>query len=202
VFHNHPPYREGRCRTCHNPDDGQLFRTLQEGLCQTCHPDIPGETGYVHGPVAVNDCLFCHHYHRSQNPKLLLGDAKATCFRCHKRDSLTAGQYHARIEEQGCLTCHDPHQGNNPFFLKQPESWGQYVHGPVAVGDCGFCHHHRASKGPDASADELSGLCFRCHKRRDLPKGHQHADLRERPCTECHDPHGGDDVFFLKRAER
>jgi predicted CXXCH cytochrome family protein len=202
VFHNHPPYQEGRCGACHNPDGGQLFRTLEEGLCQTCHSSIPGDTGYVHGPVAVNACLFCHHYHRSPNPKLLLDDAKATCLRCHERDSLTEGRYHATIEVQTCLACHDPHEGDNPYFLKPPGSWGQYVHGPVAVGDCDFCHNYRASTPPDASLDELAELCFRCHDREDLSEGRHHTAVAEQPCIECHDPHGADNRFFLKRTER
>lgn len=118
VFHSHPPYWESRCGTCHKPDDGQLFRTPEEGLCQSCHSDLPGEARYVHGPVVVNACLFCHHYHRSVHPRMLLDDVKVICLGCHEGDGLIEGPHHAASEEKSCVECHDPHGGDNRFFLK------------------------------------------------------------------------------------
>ena len=119
--YRHVPYAEDRCGACHNPDGGQLFRTPEEGLCQSCHPDVPGEVKYVHGPVAVNACLDCHHYHKSFHTSLLLENPKAICFGCHDQDDIEEGEQHAAIEDQRCVECHDPHGGGNGFFLKRIE---------------------------------------------------------------------------------
>jgi predicted CXXCH cytochrome family protein len=99
-----------------------LFRTAEEGMCHSCHPDIPGEAAYVHGPVAVNDCLTCHHYHQSILPKLLLKKVNEVCFECHDSDDLIEGAHHAKVDEQPCNECHDPHGGADPYFLKRDSS--------------------------------------------------------------------------------
>ena len=117
----HKPWRENKCRDCHNPDNGMLYETLEKGLCQSCHPEVPGDTAYVHGPVAINDCLSCHDPHKSQYPGLLRDDAKLICFRCHNEADLTKGPGHKSIGEVACIECHDPHGGNDPLFLRQRE---------------------------------------------------------------------------------
>jgi len=117
--YSHPPYRKHECGRCHNPATGTTFSTQEEGLCQSCHG--PGQMPFLHGPVAVKDCLFCHHYHTSTYPKLLLVDVVSTCFRCHKRPDLTEGPHHAQIDSQTCVECHDPHGGDDKFFLRSGE---------------------------------------------------------------------------------
>jgi predicted CXXCH cytochrome family protein len=144
----HPPYRDGRCGRCHRPLDGQLFRRPEEGLCQGCHTEVPGEVRYVHGPVAVSACAFCHHHHGSSRPKLLLDDVTALCLSCHQRQDLTEGPHHETISEtakrRNVETIHDPQSA-----IPNPQS-------PI-----------------DA-----------------------------RPCTDCHQPHGGADRFFLRPSPR
>ncbi len=117
----HAPYRENRCGACHDPQSGSVNRTPQEGLCRGCHPDVPGRARYVHGPVAVGDCLFCHHHHGSPYPGLLLVETNDTCYRCHDRQSTSAALYHAGLESRLCTECHDPHGGEDLFFLKRNE---------------------------------------------------------------------------------
>jgi predicted CXXCH cytochrome family protein len=113
----HAPYRENRCGACHNPTTGNLFRTPQQGLCRECHAEVTREPTYLHGPVAVDDCLFCHHPHGSAYDGLLLASPDATCARCHDREELTEGPHHATVGEQTCTACHDPHGGEDRFFL-------------------------------------------------------------------------------------
>ena len=119
IVYSHQPYRDNRCASCHDPRTGGLFRTPQEGLCRTCHGNVPGDAPHVHGPVAVSDCLFCHHPHTSAHPNLLLADATTTCFRCHDRADLIPGSHHAALEQQTCVECHDAHGGRDRFFLKR-----------------------------------------------------------------------------------
>lgn len=111
----HPPYREMRCGECHAMTTRAVMLTPQDGLCRKCH-DIPEVTGYVHGPVAVSDCLFCHHHHGTQYPKLLLDEPTAVCLRCHDRDDLIEGPHHDGNES--CIKCHHGHGGSNRYFLK------------------------------------------------------------------------------------
>lgn len=123
ILVSHPPYKTNRCRACHDPSlpGLQLIKTLEEGLCFTCHSDPAAEARYVHGPVAVNACLDCHHYHESSHQHLLLDDATALCFRCHDRQDLTEGPHHAKNDSQSCVECHSPHGGDDRFFLKRSE---------------------------------------------------------------------------------
>jgi len=117
----HAPYRENRCGACHNIQTGTLFRSDREGLCSSCHADLTAEARYVHGPVAVRDCLFCHHYHTSVLPNLLLQESPSLCLRCHDPADLIEGSHHADVAETSCTECHDPHGGDDTLFLRQAE---------------------------------------------------------------------------------
>ncbi len=62
----------------------------------------------------------------------------------------------------------------------------KYVHGPVAVGDCGYCHI-QTGKHSFKPVAEGAGLCGSCH------------DIKVKAnCGSCHDPHGSDREFQLK----
>lgn len=120
-YHLHPPFKEFQCRRCHQPAGVALVATPQEGLCSRCHQGIPGDVQYVHGPVAVRDCLFCHHPHESPERGMLLYPPNETCLRCHDRADLTVGPQHAEFEQSLCIDCHDPHGGSVRFFLKRKD---------------------------------------------------------------------------------
>lgn len=117
VQYPHPPYRNGKCGSCHNPADSQLFKTPQEGLCLSCHAELIADKIYLHGPVAVNACLNCHHHHASIHPKVLLRDINETCSQCHDLDDVKSGAHHDTIADGTCVACHNPHGGENRFFL-------------------------------------------------------------------------------------
>lgn len=118
VVYRHPPYRDGACRDCHDPGGRWVVRTVEEGLCQRCHPTIPGDDTFVHGPVASNGCLSCHHHHESAHPFMLIVAPAELCEHCHERSNLSTGPHHATLEQQPCLECHDPHGGDNRFLVK------------------------------------------------------------------------------------
>ncbi|MEK6674893.1 MAG: cytochrome c3 family protein [Planctomycetota bacterium] len=118
-FFTHAPYRENRCAGCHDAQSGQLVEPVNKGLCIQCHRSTPGAVRLVHGPVALNECLLCHHYHAAPYPKLLLMDAVTTCFQCHDKGDLSEGEHHAGVERQSCVECHDPHGSDERFFLKR-----------------------------------------------------------------------------------
>ena len=116
VYH-HPAYWENRCGGCHDTYGGGLLKTIRAGLCVTCHKDNPAKKKFTHGPMAVNDCLACHHYHKSTHPKVLVADAQTVCFHCHETEELRTDEHHATIEKERCIDCHDAHGGDDRFFL-------------------------------------------------------------------------------------
>ncbi len=94
-----------------------------------------------------------------------------------------------KLEDGLCRTCH----------AELVET--RYVHGPASVDACTFCHHHHRSLHPKMLQTEPSVLCYRCHLADDLTRGSHHETIESQLCFDCHDPHGGDDRFFLKRNE-
>ena len=120
-YYHHPAYWENRCNGCHEGEGGGLLKPVREGLCQMCHPDKPARKKFLHGPMAVNDCLSCHLYHKSPYPKVLVADAQTLCFHCHETGELRTDEHHKTIEEERCIDCHDAHGGDDRFFLIKKE---------------------------------------------------------------------------------
>ena len=66
----------------------------------------------------------------------------------------------------------------------------KYVHGPVAVEDCRYCHRPAAGKHKFALTASGAALCAQCH---DVKRAAMKSD-----CVSCHDPHGSGREFQLK----
>ncbi len=97
---------------------------------------------------------------------------------------------------EGCTTetCH-PTMGTQ-----------EYVHGPVAAGQCVICHqqsnaNHPSGGGSDFILAEEGGkeLCFACHERMDQNPV-VHKPVQTGDCTACHDPHGSSAELMLKKS--
>lgn len=114
----HPPYTQYKCGACHAMGARQIAQTPQDGLCAQCHEDVPGNLRYVHGPVAVNDCLFCHEPHGGRFRWMLRAEPIDICLQCHDADDLVEGAHHDGTEGVSCLDCHSGHGGADRFFLK------------------------------------------------------------------------------------
>ena len=85
-----------------------------------------------------------------------------------------------------------------------------YTHGPLAAGMCPFCHdtggkpdnlpptHFEVRKGP------ASDKCLLCHSEIQalLDLSSVHTPVADGECIDCHNPHGGNDPFFLKYPTR
>ncbi len=120
IVYAHPPYAQSKCEGCHDRSTGRLVRKPQDGLCRICHTKAFDDAKFLHGPVAANACLFCHHYHSSERPGMLLDAPRALCVHCHRVEDIAASHSEdADIEQRSCIDCHDPHKGDNRFFLKQ-----------------------------------------------------------------------------------
>lgn len=105
------------------------------------------------------------------------------CEGCHDADS---GQLTRPVQDGLCVTCH----------AKLVET--RFLHGPAAAKDCTICHHYHGSTFPNLLLTNVTATCQNCHDRDDLSTGDHHAALDARVCTDCHDPHGGDNRLFVK----
>lgn len=114
----HPPYQQNRCRQCHVAYSRGLFKSVEDGMCLTCHTDLTADMKYVHGPVAANACLICHHHHQSPRPRMLLAEGGKLCLQCHDEDELSTGPHHATLDDQPCTACHHAHGSDKKFFIR------------------------------------------------------------------------------------
>lgn len=123
----HAPYQKNECDRCHPRQEafwiGENFD--KRGQCFSCHEHEEfakrlEDSPFVHGPVAVRECLVCHNAHQSIHPGLLELPAPKLCYLCHERDAMVSSPAHRdwSEEEEACLSCHDPHAGSDPYFLR------------------------------------------------------------------------------------
>ena len=69
-------------------------------------------------------------------------------------------------------------------------------HGPLVKGTCLPCHAPLDGKHEFERKAADKYLCFGCHQP--YPPGKQRHQDADDNCGRCHDPHGGDERFFLK----
>lgn len=70
----------------------------------------------------------------------------------------------------------------------------EYVHAPVADGECAVCHVTTGQSHPGAGSMQLTevepALCLQCHKNPAAGLAYPHSVVLE-GCTSCHSPHQG-----------
>lgn len=103
------------CKHCH--EGGILNKPIPE-LCYTCHDNYSKHNIYVHAPVLVGDCLFCHRAHESSNPVLLKNKIPDLCYKCHDRKAVVLIENHDNEKYNLCSGCHSSHATSNRFLLK------------------------------------------------------------------------------------
>lgn len=118
VLSRHRPFAEKNCSGCHDFKKTNRLITEKNELCFVCHKNfIKGK--FVHGPVAVGDCLACHLPHDSFNTALLLEPRNTICTKCHREERLAAKMHENVIDHKMyCVDCHDPHSSRAQYFLK------------------------------------------------------------------------------------
>lgn len=110
--------------------------------------------------------------------------AEKRCNDCH--DKSTDSGFIVAAKDL-CATCH-------PDMIK-----GAYVHGPTAVGACLKCHEPHDSPQPSLLKKPKGQICGDCHVEKRLAKGlHDTARAKGMECTACHDPHMGNNGYFLR----
>ncbi len=197
-------------------NDGHAFAQGDEAakpkescITDKCHTRM-GKEKFVHGPVAVGDCILCHKQLKKHKFEPIT-DVGKLCDDCHEKLT-TKKVVHAPVKAGQCIKCHDPHQSPYKFQLRAAGGdlcflchdkaivGGKFVHGPVAVGSCSTCHAMHQSEFPKLLLAQGNEVCFNCHADKAEAfknKKFVHAPVQE-ACINCHSPHSGNFRYNFK----
>ena len=98
------------------------FVKLLPELCYHCHTDYTVSAAFVHGPVAVGDCLFCHNLHKSKIDHLLKEPEPKLCYQCHDINTIELIPAHFTNQQFACTGCHNAHASPVKALLKGASS--------------------------------------------------------------------------------
>jgi predicted CXXCH cytochrome family protein len=115
--------------------------------------------------------------------------------------------YHDSVEENKCQACHEE-SGQNGLSRDSDVSsvcqrchsrydTKKHVHGPVAMGLCSACHNPHGSVNVSLLRMGIQDLCQDCHNE-PITKAHSERS-GGKSCVECHEPHGSDKPFQIKK---
>ena len=173
----HEPYRDRECDACHDPADRGI--RSETAICFSCHANETGKYPFGHGPFSGGYCTACHNPHKSARRHLLVGQGDELCLRCHLASDLSADVFHGLAGAE-CRDCHGS-QGSNNFSILSCA--------------CHVCHYRGGEKH---LLRERAGLCLSCHEPEEWIAVELQSDLEGFTCTECHNPHGGEDRLLLE----
>jgi predicted CXXCH cytochrome family protein len=126
AWYAHEPSRD--CSNCHSKRKQRTFSTQTRliapipKLCYNCHDDYTSSALFVHGPVAVGQCIFCHNPHRSKIEHLLIAPEPGLCYLCHDINTIELITAHLSEQLSTCTNCHNPHAGSIKALLKSNSS--------------------------------------------------------------------------------
>ncbi len=109
------------CQQCHLEQGGWDEKRLAEplpDLCYSCHTDYGNAGGFLHGPIAAGECVFCHDPHRTKYVHLQKAPQPKLCYQCHLQEDIESIADHQDEQHQICTECHDPHMGSTRNLLK------------------------------------------------------------------------------------
>ena len=114
--------------------------------------------------------------------------------------------YHVVYEDKQCEACHDPENANRitaelpdlcyQCHLDFSEEY-ENLHVPVAMGECGECHHPHQAKHEKLLIDQIQVLCFACHAEDDIRSSDTHSEIGDTSCSDCHNPHGSENDYLF-----
>ena len=145
--------------------------------------------GWVHAPYGADDCGACHFLKSSHTYY------RGSSGRDESVSQGTVTQERTRMQaplDVLCLRCHDD------FAPAAATARGQWMHAPVASGECVICHNpHRSSGRFLLKAATAADLCGRCHDVGNLNGIPGHEGIQGADCSQCHVPHvaAGEDLL-------
>ena len=119
IVSQHKPFLDNRCAECHHDINGDIQDfELAYNACVKCHKNVSSERLLMHGPVAREQCKWCHTPHQSTEPFLLKDTSLKVCTQCHNKDLLGNNPPEHADGKTSCVQCHFGHGGTARYFLK------------------------------------------------------------------------------------
>jgi predicted CXXCH cytochrome family protein len=143
---------------------------------------------------------YCRDYHIQATKDDLAAKLK-------QKEGVKNNSSHPPYTEKKCNDCHD--KSTDSGFVVAADLLcahchkgyprGDFLHGPAAVGACLKCHAPHTADNPSLLLKPAEEVCDACHaEARGSSKLHTGSRAKGMACTDCHDPHGGSDRFFLR----
>lgn len=131
---------------------------------------------YFHNDEKEQKCKSCHNMTSNipKNNKALEDVSTTTCYECHKGMNNTKNT-HAPTANWLCIECHNGQFGE---FNMEEEGASKYL-----------------------APDPISKACGTCHEDIDEWKArkYDHGPVNDGKCERCHNPHGSENDFFLRK---
>ncbi len=156
AWYVHEPRKE--CTTCHGKRkqrgfSSETYLIAQEPeLCYNCHDDYIVSASFVHGPVAVGQCLFCHNPHKSKIEHLLKEPEPGLCYLCHDINTIELIAAHLPGQLSSCTNCHNPHASLLKALLKETPSQMNDESGRAKTTDTAAQDYISIDKGQNEQA--------------------------------------------------
>jgi len=143
---------------------------------------------------------YCKDYHEQATLDMLMAERK-------QQQNIVQESKHPPYAEKRCNDCHNK-DAESGFVVAADALCahchkgfpkGNFLHGPAAVGGCLKCHLPHTSQNPNLLTKPKGELCGVCHTESRVALGlHDTMTTKGLACTDCHDPHGGNNRFFLR----
>lgn len=123
TWYVHEPRKD--CTLCHGKREQAWWPVpkahlieLPPKLCYGCHENFTASAPFVHGPVAVGQCLLCHEHHKSRFQHLLKEPLPKLCYQCHDATTIQSIPEHQTKQQYACTDCHYAHASSTKHLLK------------------------------------------------------------------------------------
>ena len=162
AWYVHEPRKD--CTTCHGKRkqrgfSSETYLIAQEPeLCYNCHDDYTVSALFVHGPVAVGQCLFCHNPHKSKIEHLLREPEPGLCYQCHDINTIELIAAHLPNQQSSCTNCHNPHASSLKALLKETPSRMNDESGRAKTLDAAAQDYISIDKGQNEQAGSESAV--------------------------------------------
>ena len=153
AWYVHEPRKD--CSICHGKrkqrsSSSQTFLTAPvPKLCYNCHADYTTSAPFVHGPVAVGQCLLCHNPHKSKIEHLLIAPEPGLCYQCHDIDTIELIAAHLPKQLSACTDCHNAHASSAKSLLKGSSSETNGGVGRTDMAEATSQEYIKSAKDPD-----------------------------------------------------